>query len=216
MPFEDMEPGRGRTGKDGSYTYLTDEASNPFGMTFPCDEAVPGYGDPNADLHLIGAGPEHGGNETGVPFTGDGAGEAVQDVLYRAGLLDEPYRDTPELDDLYWSYTAACPCAEPDELEPFFDAELRAVGAHVLLPVGDKAAEHVVRHYSSREKLLEDGVPYGAEVHGNGFLIVPLPDPATWGEGTADALVEQLEELTARDYRQVKAPLYTRDHPPHF
>lgn len=215
MPFENPESGHGREGRDGSYTYLTEETSNPFGMTFPCEDAVPGYGDPNADLHVIGPESVYGGHDTDVPFTGIEAAEQLQDVLHRAGLMDEPYSDAPELDNVFWSYIDPCPSVEGD-IEPFFDAELRAVGAHVLLPVGDAATEHVIRHYSNREKLLNDRIPYGQEVHGNGFLILPIPDPATWTERTPDELVEQLEELTQRDYRQVKAPLYTRDHPPHF
>jgi uracil-DNA glycosylase family 4 len=143
---------------------VTDRTSNPFGMSPPCEHrcsadvpAVFGYGDANADVHVVGDHPGiHGGVETGVPFSGSDAGLAVQEVLAAVDLLDSP-GDAPDLDATFLSYLHAC-CppagetptpAEYAELEPFFDAELRAIAAHVLVPVGERATAHVLRNFTA-------------------------------------------------------------------
>lgn len=220
MPQERPVPGKGINGKDGSYTYITDRDSNPFGMRYPCNSVVPGYGDVNADLHVIGAHPgEHGGHQSGVPFTDSAAGKAMQHVLHDAGLLEHEYSSEPSLDNMFWSYLDPCVCEKTTgntdhDMEPFFDAELRAVGAHVLFPVGAEATRHILTQYSAQAELLEqeDDV-YGRELHGNGFLIVPLPDP--WDNGQ-DELASFIKQVVERDYRQVKAPRYTSNEVLHF
>lgn len=200
---------------------VTDRTSNPFGMTLPCDEpcapggpaAVHGYGDANADFHVIGDHPgAHGGGSTGVPFTESVAGERLQGVLHEVGLLAEPYGDEPTVRDCFLSYLHAC-CpgdGEPTDddyrrLEPFFDAELRAITAHVLVPVGERATAHVLRTYTSRVRLLDRGMEWlhARDIHGAGFLVVPVREPAEWAAGDREVLVEELGDVLASDYRQI-------------
>lgn len=53
---------------------------------------VSGFGDPNAELLIIGLAPgAHGANRTGRPFTGDGAGEVLYRALHKHGFAN---RDT--------------------------------------------------------------------------------------------------------------------------
>jgi len=53
---------------------------------------VPGFGDPNARLLIIGLAPgAQGANRTGRPFTGDGAGEVLYKALHKHGFAN---RDT--------------------------------------------------------------------------------------------------------------------------
>jgi uracil-DNA glycosylase family 4 len=188
---------------------VTDRISNPFDMRPPCDRFVPGYGDANADFHVIGDHPGvHGGVDTGVPFTNE-AGLRLQRALAEGGLL-RTAGEAPEVERTFMSYVHMClPDGEPSErdyadLDRFFDAELRAIAAHVLLPVGGRATERVVDNYSARghkhSRDMDD--LHGTEILGSGFLIVPIKDPAEWEECDHDRLVAGLRELQRTDFRR--------------
>ncbi|AHG03488.1 uracil DNA glycosylase [Halobacterium sp. DL1] len=183
---------------------VTDRTSNPFDMRPPCDAFVPGYGDANADFHAIGDHPGiHGGAETGVPLTETPAAERFRDALAAVGLLDEH----AEPANLFLSYLHACVAEETPsereytELEPFFDAELRAITAHVLLPVGERATRHVLREYTAIDP---DSVTladvHAEELHGSGWLVVPALDPAEWTDADETAYIDALADIRESDY----------------
>jgi uracil-DNA glycosylase family 4 len=78
---------------------------------------VPGFGDPNARVLVLGLAPgAHGSNRTGRPFTGDASGKFMYPVLYETGFSNQPNAtdrdDGLKLKDLY--ITAAVRCAPPD------------------------------------------------------------------------------------------------------
>ena len=203
---------------------VTDRTSNPFGMRAPCEDseiadgglgAVYGYGDANADFHLIGDHPGvHGGRETGVPFTDSVAGERLQSVLHDLGFAAETYSDEPEYVNCFASYLYMCvpphgrdPSARDySHLERFFDAELRAINAHVLLPVGERATEHVLTEYTtqSRKFNLEMESLHARDLRGRGFMVVPIRDPSEWESGDWERLVSKLRAILDSDYRQTK------------
>lgn len=189
---------------------VTDRTSNPFGMSPPCKQFVPGYGDANADFHVIGDHPGiHGGSETGVPFT-NATDRRLLSVLDSIGLLDAPESDSPTVENLFCSYLHLCVAdGEPSpesyaDCERFFDAELRAIGAHVLLPVGERATEHVIRTYTARQVQtpLDMGALHASELRGSGWLVVPIAEPADWTDDEAEQLTGSLETLLATDYRR--------------
>jgi uracil-DNA glycosylase len=78
---------------------------------------VPGFGDPDASLLIVGLAPAaHGGNRTGRVFTGDRSGDFLYKCLYQTGFaskaLSTSMNDGLKLDGAY--VTAAVKCAPPD------------------------------------------------------------------------------------------------------
>ena len=78
---------------------------------------VPGFGDANARVLIMGLAPgAHGSNRTGRPFTGDSSGNFMYPILYETGFANQATaverNDGLVLTDLY--ITAAARCAPPD------------------------------------------------------------------------------------------------------
>jgi uracil-DNA glycosylase len=78
---------------------------------------VPSFGDPNAQVLVIGLAPgAHGANRTGRMFTGDRSGEFLYRALYQTGFASQAESASREdgmaLSGIY--ITAAVRCAPPD------------------------------------------------------------------------------------------------------
>jgi uracil-DNA glycosylase len=117
---------------------------------------VPGFGDPQAAIAVVGLAPAaHGGNRTGRVFTGDRSGDWLFGALYRAGLANQP--TSVSIDDgleLSGAYVAAVVrCAPPqnkptpeerDNCLPFLRRELALLsGVRVLVVLGQFAFQAV-------------------------------------------------------------------------
>ena len=110
---------------------------------------VPGVGDPDAAIVVVGLAPAaHGANRTGRMFTGDRSGDFLFAALHRAGLASQPVSTGRDdgLRLLGCRVTAAVRCAPPanrptpqerERCRPFLARELElCVRARVVLALG--------------------------------------------------------------------------------
>ena len=123
---------------------------------------VPGYGDPQARLLILGLAPAaHGGNRTGRVFTGDRSGDFLYAALYRAGLANQPTSRSQDdglvLRDVWVTLSARCapPGNRPLPVElarcsPWLDAELGFVRPQVVLALGAIAWSAMLGHLRRR------------------------------------------------------------------
>ncbi|HTS56107.1 MAG TPA: uracil-DNA glycosylase [Terriglobales bacterium] len=148
---------------------------------------VPGFGDPNARVLILGLAPgAHGSNRTGRPFTGDASGKFMYPVLYETGFANQPNAtdraDGLELKDLY--ITAAVRCAPPgnkptiDELancSVYLDREMQGLAqVKVVVALGRIGFDAYLNHLK-RSGRLRSKRPYIFK-HGAQY---PLPDGKT-------------------------------------
>jgi len=110
---------------------------------------VPGYGDPEARVLVVGLAPAaHGGNRTGRVFTGDSSGSWLYEALHAFGFANQPFStgrgDGLRLTGIY--VTAAARCAPPankptprelDACREYLAAEIRLLrGVRVVVGLG--------------------------------------------------------------------------------
>jgi uracil-DNA glycosylase len=120
---------------------------------------VPGFGDPDAGVVILGLAPgAHGSNRTGRPFTGDASGKFMYPILHRAGFASQPNADRRDdglrLSDCY--ITAAVRCAPPDNkplpgevanCSEYLDRELAILrNARVVVALGKIAFDAYLAH----------------------------------------------------------------------
>ncbi|HVA17897.1 MAG TPA: uracil-DNA glycosylase [Candidatus Dormibacteraeota bacterium] len=123
---------------------------------------VPGFGDPHAQLLILGLAPAaHGANRTGRMFTGDRSGDFLYRALYSTGFANQPassYRgDGLALTNAYIS--AAVRCAPPDNkplpsefhnCRPYLEAELDILKPKAILALGGLALTAYLRTVKDR------------------------------------------------------------------
>lgn len=133
---------------------------------------VPGFGDPEARILVLGLAPgAHGSNRTGRPFTGDGSGNFMYPVLHEAGFASRPdavsREDGMKLTDIYITSVGRCapPGNKPTPQElancaPFLDRELAALKRLKVIVVLGKIAFDGYLNHLLRQGLISSRAKY--------------------------------------------------------
>lgn len=181
---------------------------------------VPGWGDPEGRLLVLGLAPAaHGANRTGRMFTGDESGNWLFRALYRAGFASRPESvargDGLQLIDCFMTATLRCaPPANrprPDErrnCRPWLEAELDLLPkVRVIVALGQYAWDHALRVLRDRGHAIPPPKPpfgHGVEVRpeGDAHVLLASYHPSQQNTFTGvltrpmlDAVFERAREL---------------------
>jgi uracil-DNA glycosylase family 4 len=177
---------------------------------------VPGFGDPQARIVLVGLAPAaHGANRTGRMFTGDGtggSGDFLMTALHATGLASQPFSrsrdDGLTLRDAW--IVAAARCAPPDNkptpeeianCRVHLDAEISALTqARVFVALGQVAFAVCWRHLEGRGIRLRPrpGFGHGAEVITGGVAVLASYHPSRQNTNTGRLTPPMLRAVFAR------------------
>jgi uracil-DNA glycosylase family 4 len=124
---------------------------------------VPGFGDINSKLAIIGLAPAaHGGTRTGRAFTGDKSGDFLFKCLYEVGISNSPFskslNDNLKLKSTFITNILKCVPPEDKPLSNeilncsnFFDQEILALKKlRVIVTLGKVAFDNCVKLYKKK------------------------------------------------------------------
>ena len=176
---------------------------------------VPGFGDPDAWLLIIGLAPAaHGANRTGRMFTGDRSGDFLYAALDRAGLANQATAvsrdDGLQLNGAY--ITAGVRCAPPankpsteerENCREYLEAELDILSAvKVIVALGGFAFSHILRIMRQRGADIPKPVPrfgHGTVVSlGGGLSLIGSYHPSQQNTFTGRLTPQMLDEIFER------------------
>jgi uracil-DNA glycosylase len=174
---------------------------------------VPGFGDPEARILVVGLAPAaHGGNRTGRVFTGDRSGDFLFSALHRAGLASRP-TSTTVADDLRLRgayITAVNRCAPPenrptpaerDACLPYLVRELALLRhVRVVLPLGAYAWDGALRALAALGARQSPGPRFGhgAEARVGPYALVGCYHPSQQNTFTGKLTARMLDDVLAR------------------
>ncbi len=177
---------------------------------------VPGFGDPEARLLIVGLAPAaHGANRTGRMFTGDRSGDWLYGALHRAGFASQAEassrNDGLELRDAFITATVRCAPPQnrprPEErrrCRPFLEVELEHFLPHLrcIVVLGQYAFDHVLRILRDRELAVPSPKPrfgHGTEVDvGGGLRLLSSYHPSQQNTFTGTLTREAFDGIWAR------------------
>jgi uracil-DNA glycosylase family 4 len=182
---------------------------------------VPGFGDPQARIVIVGLAPAaHGANRTGRAFTGDRSGDFLFAALHRAGFANQAASvsraDGLSLSGVFITLALRCapPANHPQPIElsrcaPLLDGELALLcRTRVIVALGaiawNATVSHLVRKGSAqprpRPRFSHGAEAFGHPVHLLGSFHVSQQNTQT-GRLTPsmfDAVLERARHLTVR------------------
>jgi uracil-DNA glycosylase family 4 len=167
---------------------------------------VPGFGDPNARILVVGLAPgAHGSNRTGRNFTGDASGGFLYPALYRAGLANQPTavarNDGLTLKDIYLAAAARCvppenkpSLEEMNNCQPYLERELEILKPGVIVCLGRIAFDRVLRIHCVRNPAWKfvHGAAYQME---NGIRILCSYHPSQQNTLTGRLTAKMFDEI---------------------
>ena len=175
---------------------------------------VPGFGDPDARILIVGLAPAaHGGNRTGRVFTGDASGDFLFAAMHGVGLANQPTGrradDGLAFHDTY--IAAAVRCAPPankptpterDNCAPFLVRELATLDlVRVIVPLGALAWEAAFRTIASVTGVDARPRPrfgHRAEARVGGYTVVGSYHPSQQNTFTGRLTMPMLVSVLAR------------------
>jgi uracil-DNA glycosylase family 4 len=181
---------------------------------------VPGFGDPRAQLLIVGLAPAaHGANRTGRVFTGDGAGgsgDFLMAALHRAGFANIPTSRHPEdglrLRDAF--IAAAVRCAPPDNKPtpeeiarclPHLDAELSALPrVRIVVALGKIAFDAYLQLLGSRDIAIRPRPQFAhgsVDVLPNGQTLIGCYHPSRQNTNTGKLTARMMNSVFRRARR---------------
>ena len=172
---------------------------------------VPGFGDPDAAVFVLGLAPAaHGGNRTGRVFTGDRSGDWLFGSLHRTGFANQPtsiHRDDGLRLDGAW-IAAAVRCAPPankplpqerDNCLPYASAELELIRPQVIVCLGAFAWDAACRLLALLPRpRFGHGAEHAVE---NGPVLLGTYHPSQQNTFTGKLTEPMLDEVFARARR---------------
>ena len=175
---------------------------------------LPGFGDPEARILLVGLAPAaHGANRTGRMFTGDASGDFLWRSLHAVGLADRPgsRRAGDGLTLRGIRVTAAVRCAPPanrptpaEQLacRPYLVRELELLSAlRVIVPLGAIGWDATLRSLAAVGHAIPSPKPrfgHGAEAVVGPYAIVGSYHPSQQNTFTGRLTPPMLEAVLAR------------------
>lgn len=175
---------------------------------------LPGFGDPRAELLVVGLAPgANGANRTGRIFTGDRSGDWLYRALHRAGFASQPTSvssdDGLSLSGCYVTCVVRCAPprnrptpAERDACLPFLERELALLGhVRVVVALGAFAWNGVLRALAARGVELPAPRPrfaHGVEVALAPYLLVGCYHPSQQNTFTGRLTEADLDKVFAR------------------
>jgi uracil-DNA glycosylase family 4 len=180
---------------------------------------VPGFGDPDARILLVGLAPAaHGGNRTGRVFTGDASGDFLWASLHGCGLADRPASRRADdgliLTDTY--IAAAVRCAPPanqptnderDACAPFLLREMSLLPKlRVIVALGQFGWDAALRALADRGHPVrpKPRFGHGAEASIGPYVLLGTYHPSQQNVYTRrltapmlDAVLRRAQELAA-------------------
>ncbi|HZK15779.1 MAG TPA: uracil-DNA glycosylase [Solirubrobacterales bacterium] len=175
---------------------------------------VAGFGDPDAELALVGLAPAaHGANRTGRMFTGDRSGEWLYAALHRAGYANQAESVGCE-DGLRLSgawVTAVVRCAPPanrprpaerDECLPYLSRELSLLGrCRTIVALGGFGWDGALRALRGLGAKLPSPRPrfsHGAEAEVGEWALLGCYHPSQQNTFTGRLTEPMLDEVFSR------------------